>query len=235
MPNDLEDAVVLHRRAYLETSLLVDAFAAGSGRVRLLAKGAKRGKTPTCLQPFAALRLAWTGRGELPTLTRAEPGPASFHLDGAGLYCGFYLNELLLHLLPPHDPHPEVFGLYLLALQRLESDQDREQVLRDFETGLLEAIGYGLELEREADSGQPIDPGKAYDYAVERGPVATATAGTDTISGATLLGLGRRRLDTPEQRTEAKRLLRRILNHYLNGRRLKSRDLFKQPGPRTSL
>lgn len=224
MPNELEDAVVLHRRAYRETSLLVDAFAARSGRLRLVAKGAKRGKTPTCLQPFAALRLAWSGEGDLATLTRAEPGPVGFRLDGAGLYCGFYLNELLLHLLAPRDPHPEVFELYLDALARLATEDNREQVLRDFELDLLAAIGYGLFLDPDT-----IDPTKTYAYVIDHGPIEAAPD-AHTVHGATLLALGQRQLANPEQRTEAKRLMRRVLNHYLNGRPLKSRDLFKQLG-----
>jgi DNA repair protein RecO (recombination protein O) len=228
----LEDAVILHRRAYRETSLLLDAFSADSGRLRLLAKGAKRGCTAQShlLQPFVRLRLSWFGRGELPVVTAAEPGDDVIHLDGAGLFCGFYMNELLLHLLPPHDPHPEVFRLYLDALRRLGAGECRENILRCFEVGLLEELGYGLSLERDAAGGQAIDPSKTYAYVIDRGPVEADEAGTDSVHGSTLLGLRRKSLDSPDELQEAKRLMRRVIHHYLNGRPLKSRDLFKQFG-----
>jgi DNA repair protein RecO (recombination protein O) len=227
----LEDAVILHRRAYRETSLLLDAFSVNSGRLRLLAKGVKRGRTARShlLQPFVRLRLSWSGRGELPIMAAAEPGDGAVHLDGAGLFCGFYMNELLLHLLPLHDPHPEVFRLYLDALERLGTEECRENILRCFEVGLLEELGYGLSLERDAAGGQAIDPAKTYAYVIDQGPIE-ADAGMDSVHGSTLLGLRQKRLGSPDELQEAKRLMRRVIHHYLNGRPLKSRDLFKQFG-----
>jgi DNA repair protein RecO (recombination protein O) len=224
----LEDAVILHRRAYRESSLLVDVFSFGYGRLRLLAKGAKRSRNSQfyLLQPFVLLRLSWTGRGELPVLTAAEPVGDAIMLDGSALYCGFYMNELLLHLLPPHDPHPQVYRLYLDALRQLGAEQCREKVLRFFEIALLEEIGYGLSLDREAH-GQEIDPAKRYSYVLEQGPVEAGERGTDSVLGSTLLGLKRKSLENPDELQEAKRLMRRVLHHYLNGRALKSRDLFK--------
>jgi DNA repair protein RecO (recombination protein O) len=228
----LEEGMVLHRRAYRETSLLVDLFTAGHGRLRLIAKGARRGRNAPAqlLQPFVPVRLSWAGRGELPTLTGVEAAGSGFGLDGSALFCGFYMNELLLHLLPLHDPHPAVFRLYRDTLKRLHDPQGRETALRGFEAGLLEEIGYGLSLDREATAGQAIEPGKLYAYVVEQGPVEIAEPRADAVHGATLLGLKHKRLDDPAGLSEAKRLLRRVIHHYLNGRPLKSRDLFKPSG-----
>jgi DNA repair protein RecO (recombination protein O) len=228
----LTQAVVLHRRAYRETSLLLDVCSADHGRLRLLAKGVKRGKSPLAhlLQPFVMLRLSWAGRGELPVLTAAEPAGPGLSLDGTALFCGFYINELLLNLLPSHDPHPEVFRLYLETLRQLGSEASQEKVLRYFEAALLEEVGYGLSLDREAQ-GREIDPAKLYAYVVDEGPVAAeAAAAADAIHGATLLGLKRRNLENPEALQEAKRLMRRVVHHYLNGRTLKSRELFRAYG-----
>jgi DNA repair protein RecO (recombination protein O) len=224
----LDEAVILHRRPYRETSLLLDVFSKAHGRLRLLAKGAKRGRSPQSgfLQPFRRLRLSWSGRGELPVLTGSEPIGDPIPLDGTALFCGFYLNELVLHLLASHDPHPEVFRLYLDTLDQLRPEAGRERVLRLFEVSLLEEIGYGLSLDREAE-GRDIDPAKTYTYVLDEGPVAVAGPVPEAVRGATLLGLGRRRLDSPEQLREAKHLLRRVIQHHLNGRSLKSRELFK--------
>jgi DNA repair protein RecO (recombination protein O) len=229
----LEEAVILHRRAYRETSLLLDICSANFGRLRVLAKGARRGRTPQShwLRPFVPLRLSWAGRGELPVLTEAEPAGKAIGLAGTALFCGFYMNELLLHLLPSHDPHPEVFRLYLSALRRLGAEPCQEKVLRLFEAALLEAIGYGLTLEREAQ-GQAIDPAKLYAYVLDQGPIEADVQSTteEAVHGSTLLGLRRGRLDEPGQLREAKRLLRRVIQQHLNGRSLKSRDLFKAYG-----
>jgi DNA repair protein RecO (recombination protein O) len=232
----LETAFILHRQPYRETSLLVDAFAASRGRLRLLAKGAQRGPSARShlLRPFVPLRLSWSGRGELPTLTAAEAEGGAVPLAGTALYCGLYLNELLLRLLPLRDPYPEAFALYQDALRRLAETRLWEAALRRFEVGLLEQLGYGLCLEREGGSGRAVDPAKTYDYVIDRGPVAAEAAGADSLRGSTLLALSRDRLEAPEALREAKRLLRRVIHHYLDGRALRSRDLFKQPRPTPS-
>lgn len=230
----LADAAVLHRRAYQESSLLVDIFAADHGRLRLIAKGARRGRNAQAqlLQPFIPLRLSWAGRGELPTLTAVESAGHALALNGVALYCGFYVNELLLHLLPPRDPSPPVFQLYFDTLRELQGETRPEKALRFFELSLLEEIGYGLSLDREARGGE-IDPAKHYSYIPEQGPVAMDQPGTAAVRGSTLLGLRRKHLDTPEEWREAKRLMRRIIQHHLNGRALKSRALFKPFGKAT--
>lgn len=217
----LEDAYVLHRRPYLESSALVDILSLHHGRLRLLAKGVRRGKSALPLQPFLPLRLSWTGGAELPLFTAAEAAGTAPGLSGTALYCGFYLNELLLHLLPSRDPCPAVFRLYRDSLARLQAETERESALRFFELGLLEEIGYGLALDPE------IDPARHYLYVIEQGLVEIEAAGTESISGATLLGLMRGRLEHAGELREAKRLLRRLLNHYLDGRPLKSRTLFQ--------
>lgn len=229
----LQPAVVLHRRPYRETSFLVDILAEQQGRVRVLAKGARRRRQAAAnlLQPFIGLSLSWSGRGNLPVLTHVEAtGGTIRELSGDALFCGLYLNELLLHLLPPRDPHPEVFRAYAGLLQdlgRLGRDQ-REAALRGFELLLLEQIGYGLCLDRDRD-GHEIEPAKHYHYRPEEGPVEVPGEALLAIRGSTLLGLARRHLTQPEQLREAKRLLRGILQHRLNGRELASRRLFRAP------
>lgn len=226
----LQKGFILHRRAYRESSLLLDVFTLNFGRLRLLAKGALKNKKGlhSLLQPFGRLRLSWTGTGELPVLTAAESMGSSVELSGSKLFCGFYMNELLLNFLPPRDPHPKVFYLYGNTLVQLAADDDIEQILRLFEVSLLCEMGYGMAFDREATSGQPIDPAKRYVYRIEQGPVENGEGGADTVGGATLLGLERRTLSDPDQLLEAKHLMRRVINYYLNGKPLKSRDFFKQ-------
>ena len=146
-------------------------------------------------------------------------------MTGKILSCGFYLNELLLRLLPEHDPHPGVFAAYERSLARLAEGEHLDEALRFFELALLQEIGYGLLLDCDAESGAAIRPECHYDYRVEQGPVASAP-GAQTLRGATLLGLRDGLLPGPAETGEAKRLMRRLINHHLGGRPLKSRELF---------
>lgn len=228
---DLQEGIVLHTQSYRETSLLVDVFTHHHGRLRLLGKGARRGRHPLShsLRPFNQVGLAWTGRGDLPVLTVAEPMDEAISLQGVALYCGFYLNELLLYLLPLQDAHDDVYPLYLDTLQRLQSGQEQEQTLRHFELRFLEAIGYGLLLEQDSED-MPIDAGKVYRYRVDQGAVPVRPDDVNGIAGDTLLALASGCLHGTQQLQEARRLMRDVMAHHLNGRKLKSRELFRTFG-----
>ena len=155
--HDAEPAFVLHAYPFRETSLIVEAFSRNFGRVALVAKGARRPKSSLrgLLLAFQPLLLSWTGKAELRTLTRAEWQGGQPPLPGLALICGFYLNELLLKLLPREDPHERLFDYYQQALLALAREPEPAVVLRRFELLLLTELGYALLLEREADSGAP--------------------------------------------------------------------------------
>lgn len=230
--HSLCDAFLLHRWNFRETSLLLDIFTRDHGIVRLIAKGAMRSKggRSGLLQPFLPLSLVWTARGEPAVLTSVESKGRAYGLSGKTLFCGFYLNELLLRLLPPHDPHSGIFSLYEQSLGRLESGERLDVSLRFFELALLEELGYGLLLDHDVASGEAISPERYYDYRVEQGPVESV-AGGQAIRGSALLGLRDGRLDCADDLKESKRLMRRVIHHHLGGRPLKSRELFKYVNP----
>ena len=87
-------AFVLHSRPWSETSLMLDVFTEESGRVRLVAKGArsKRSTLKGALQPFTPLLLRFGGRGEVKTLRSAEAVSLALPLSGITLYSGLYWN-----------------------------------------------------------------------------------------------------------------------------------------------
>jgi len=101
-PRDNQEAYVLHTYPYRETSLLLDVFTRAAGRVTLVARGARRPRSAMrgVLLSFQPVQLGWYGKGEVRTLTRAEWIGGQPLLQGEALLCGFYLNELLLRLLP---------------------------------------------------------------------------------------------------------------------------------------
>ena len=225
---------VLHSRPWRETSLIVEAFTREHGRVGLVARGVRRAQSRFrgLLLPFHLLLLSWSGRGELPTLTGADAEGASGMLRGRALFSGFYLNELLLKLLPRNDAHPELFDDYGEALAGLGGNGVLDAVLRTFEKRLLDALGYGPTLDRAADTGAPVSPDRRYRYVAERGPVEVAGAGEGpVVSGRTLLALagGELRHGNDRERTEARHLMRAILAPHLGPRPLGSRELFRRP------
>ena len=109
----------MHRRPYRETSLVLECLTAEAGRVGLVAKGARRGGRHARLEPLHEYELAWVGRGELHTLTSAEPR-RRVALQGEAAICALYVNELLLRLLARDDPHPAIYPAYWRCLDALD-------------------------------------------------------------------------------------------------------------------
>jgi DNA repair protein RecO (recombination protein O) len=230
--HDDQTAFVLHAYAYRETSLIVEALSASHGRVALVARGAKRPRSELrgVLQAFQPLTLSWAGGGELKTLIRAEWRSGLPLVSGSALLCGFYLNELLLKLLPREDAHPQLFNDYQDALARLAAGADQATVLRRFELRLLAELGYALPLTHDVDTGAPVDPEARYYYAFERGPRLTAAEPGrhyPQVRGATLLALAGLDFAAPDAAAEAKRLMREVLDHYLERRAVFSRRVVR--------
>ena len=230
---DDEAAFVLHAYPYKETSLIVEAFTREHGRVGIVARGAKRPRSEWrgLLQAFQPITLSYAGAAELKTLVKAEwrggvPPPA-----GNALLSGFYLNELLLKLLPREDAHAGLWDDYEASLRALAgsaSPAAQAEVLRRFEVGLLAALGYALPLTREAGGGPAIDPDARYHYAFDQGArpcAAEPGARWPVVRGATLLALAQSRYPDAETAAEAKRLMREVLDHYLDSRRIESRRI----------
>lgn len=223
-------AFVLHSYPIRETSLLVEAFTRGHGRVALMARGARRPKSALRgqLMAFQPVMLGWTGKSEIKTLTGAEWQAGVPQLSGLALLCGFYLNELLIKLLPREDAHEALFAHYAATLESLAQGNGPNAVLRDFELRLLDELGYGLVLEREADSDLPIEAGKHYEFVPQRGAIAgTGGEGAVQFRGKTLLDMAARDFSDPTTAKEGKQLLRMVLQHHLGDRELRTRQLLK--------
>ena len=228
-----EPAYVLHTYPYKETSLIVEALTRRFGRVAMLARGARRPRSAMrgVLLSFHPLRLTWSQSPELGNLIAAEWAgslhPGSGTLAGRALMCGFYLNELLLRLLPRDDAHEALFDAYAGALGRLAAQAAVSPVLRSFEKRLLAELGYAPLLEHDAAS-RPIDPERSYVYEPERGPVAANGAqGALVVSGRTLLDVARDDYERAETRDEARTLMRMLIAARLHGQELHTRMVLR--------
>ena len=236
---DDEPAFVLHAYPYRETSLIVEAFTGGYGRVAMVARGAKRPRSETrgLLQAFQPLVLSWAGTGELKTLLKAEWRGGMPLPGGSALLAGFYVNELLLKLLPREDPHAALFDAYAAALAALAerpAAAAQAAVPRRFELTLLAELGYALSLTRDVASGEPVDPAGRYHYVPDRGPQRIAAnaaqepaPGGTVVRGATLIALTTQAFPDAETAAEAKRLMREVLDHHLDARPVVSRRIVR--------
>ena len=223
----LEPAYVLHSRSFRETSLIVEAFTREHGRVAVVARGAKsaRSRWRNILQPFRPLLISWNQKSDLGTLTAADQVASPPALQGQSLYCGLYLNELLMRLLHRGDPHAEVFERYRHVLSELASEAPPQPLLRVFEKHLLEAIGYAMLLDREYQRGADILPQHWYAYKPDRGPVRSPGPGKGRVSGAALLALHAEDLPT-ESLPELRMLMRSVIGYHLGDKPLASLSLF---------
>jgi DNA repair protein RecO (recombination protein O) len=225
----LEPAFVLHHRPYRNTSQLLECLTHGYGRLGLIAQGSYRRerRQRAFLQAFVPLRLSWVRRGELGRLTQVEAAGPAFALGGERLLAAFYVNELGLRLLARGDANADAFACYRRCLAALASQESLPRTLRLFELSFLESLGYGLQLDHDAGTGEPLQPDRRYFYALESGPMAAEATADAAYWGHELISLRGGALEDPASLRAAKRLLGTVLHNYLGERPLKSRAVLK--------
>lgn len=223
----LQPAFILQQRKFRETSLIIDVLTKDFGRVSLLAKGVRKAKSKTAglLQPFIPLTLSYFGKTELKILTDVEITQPFIQLQGLALYCGFYINELVGCFLHHYDPHPDVFAYYGKCLSSLSDSSKIEAALRIFELDLMDAVGYGLQLDYDFHNEKSIDPLTKYHINAEQGPIEALDG---HFSGKTLQALKSREFTDPQALVEAKILMRTIIAIHLQGKPLKSREVINK-------
>jgi len=226
------DGHVLHARPYRETSLLLELFTREHGLLGAIARGVRssrlRRDLPSArLQPFSQSLFVLHGRGDLRTVVRVEPEVNRYDLQGRNLYCGFYLNEIVMRLLVRMDPHPRLYDAYKLCMQALVLADDVQPVLRRFERLLVEAIGYGFSWSQTVPEGSPIRTECDYRFAPDCGFMTKSLSDAGPcFSGARILDIAAGRFENPETLRVAKRIMRMALNFHLGPRPLQSRQLF---------
>ncbi|MDN7409577.1 DNA repair protein RecO [Burkholderia vietnamiensis] len=224
-----QPAFVLHSYPYRETSLIIDVLTRDHGRLALVAKGAKRPHSALrgVLQTFQPLLLSWSGKSEVRTLTGAEWVGGMLPLGGDGLLCGFYVNELLVKFCAREDPQPPLFNHYVLTLTRLAHGEPAVQVLRSFERVLLRETGYAMALNRTV-ARRAVEPERRYVFDPERG-VRNADDDVPShwpvVTGQTLLDMEQDDYHRAQTVAQSKTLMRFLLNTYLGGTPLATRQI----------
>ena len=195
-----------------------------------IAKGVLRkgSKLSGVLEPLCLLHVEMKGRSSLQTLTSAEVSYRHPELIKNRLFAVFYMNELIVKLTAENDLLANLFERYSRSIESLSEEEDMEPVLRAFEVSLLTELGFGLNLTSDCDSGKCITAESDYVYDLELGAKRiNMPSETLTIKGSTLLALaGKRRYQVTEA-SEAKQLMRKIIQHHLGDRKIESRELFR--------
>lgn len=228
---DNQPVYVLHTYPFKETSLVVELFAHGFGRVATTAKGARRPKSAMrgMLQSFQPLIATWSGKLELKTLHSLDWAGGLLLLKGEALMCGFYLNELLLRLLPREDPHEALFEYYSLTLKTLSGSQDLATTLRRFELKLLQELGYAIPLNVDENDAAIIDT-QTYIYQAEQGAILVNSRFNGKkngvqLHGKTLIDMAKDDYSNPQTQQQSKQLMRYLLTYYLGDKPLHTRQL----------
>jgi DNA repair protein RecO (recombination protein O) len=225
----LAPAYLLHQRPWRETSRVIEIWSRDHGRLGLVARGVRRPRAPqrSLLRPFMPLLMSWSLRTELGNLGAVEGAGPGVLLSGKPLLAAFYMNELLLRLLPRQDAHPDLYDAYASTLSALAGARPAAS-LRLFEARLLSAVGYGLSL-GQTPTGDAVGPDADYLYDLDAGPrPASGRKGPGVpISGRALLALQHGTLDDADDLKAAKRLLAAALERHLDGRALKTSGVMR--------
>jgi len=222
-------AVTLHVRPYRETSVLLDLWLRDSGRHCAVARGVRapgKARRFAELGPLALNQIELAGQGAVASL-RSHDTQRQFPLTGVTrLKSALYLNELLLRLLPEHDPHPELFDRYVTLLTDWSAHApDARQCaagLRVFEAALLDELGYGLVYDLTVD-GDPVDGALSYQVDPEQG-VVPVRRGLDwpIVPGACLIALANGGPTDAIAIRALRDLMREIIRFRLGGRVLRA-------------
>jgi len=220
-----QPAYLIHRRDWQNSSLILDLMTFDYGRVSVLAKGGKSSKSRGLFQPFCHLTVGWTGRQELKTLTSIDG--ITLPVDERLYLPLLYVNELIAAFMPAQESSPELFTLYDELLRQIDNDNIEAQ-LREFERSVMQNLGYLPDMSMEAAYGEPINADAYYSFQATRGFLQSEKDATNVVSGITIKAWNQRQYENAEVLQMAKTVMRCIIDFNLQGKVLKSRDIYLQ-------
>ena len=153
------DALILSRRAYGESSAIIDLFTREHGRYAGLVRGGNARRLRPVLQSGNMVQARWRARlaEHLGTIVveGKHPYAAALMADALKLAA---LSSLcaLLHATPERHAYPRLYDTALVVLDNLLRDMWLPVMVR-FELALLEETGFGLDLASCAVSGELAD------------------------------------------------------------------------------
>ncbi|MDP9137671.1 MAG: DNA repair protein RecO [Pseudomonadota bacterium] len=151
-----EEGIVLGARRHGETAVVLELLTPRHGRSLGLVRGGRSRALRVVLQPGNSVLATWRARLEEHLgLYVVEPGTlrAAGLIDSPFKLAGLTTMMALSGLLPEREPHPRLYEATFLVLERLTDDAIWPALLVRWELGLLEELGFGLDLARCAATG----------------------------------------------------------------------------------
>jgi DNA repair protein RecO (recombination protein O) len=155
-----DEGVILSVRRYGETSAIAEILTSEHGRCLGLVRGGRSKTQRPVLQAGNAVQAVWRARLEEQLGTYAlEPldlragaiMEEPFRLAGLATLTG------LAQLLPEREPHPRIYGALRVVLEAIDQDDVWPALLVRWEMGLLDELGFGLDLSKCAATGGTSD------------------------------------------------------------------------------
>jgi len=241
MSSEKATAIVLQVVEFSETSSVLTLFTREFGKIRGLAKGARRPKGPfdAALDLLCLCRIVFLRKSsdalDLLTEAKLERRFRPRGRDLSSLYAAYYVAELLSELTDEYDPHPPLFDAAQETLRALSTEGSIAAVVLRFEMTALRVLGHLPSLSACAECGTRVEPAGRLAFGQLAGGVLCDNCRPGkrqviSVSAGVVRALARfadldseawRRIEL-DQRTKGE--LRGVLNHYLShllGRRPK--------------
>ena len=155
-----DEGIVLGVRRHGESSAIVELLTRGHGRHLGLVRGGAGSRMRPLLQPGNSVRAVWRARLDEHlgyyaiegTTLRAATVLASSH----AVYGVTHLASLA-RLLPERDPHQDIYDMLDRTLDDFDEVGGAAVHLVKFELAMLAELGFGLDLENCAATGETAD------------------------------------------------------------------------------
>ena len=226
MITDTLQAWVIHKYWSGDTSARVVFFTHEYGLINCLYKGGRTPKKQALLQAFTPLWLTIDVRRDAHFVRQIDMADAPIQLPGKTLFAGLYINELIHHALHPRDPHEPLYSAYIHTLNTLMNTENPliiEATLRRFEWTLLTDCGYHMSLTHEAHTSKPIIPNQYYQFITGEG----FSLAHEGFRGVHIIAMAADDLEDINVLKTAKKIMRRAIDHALDGKEIKSRALYR--------
>ncbi|MEM8792813.1 MAG: DNA repair protein RecO [Pseudomonadota bacterium] len=157
-----DEGILLAVRRHGESAAIIDVLTAEHGRHGGLVRGGASSKMVPILQPGAQLSVEWQARLEDHIGTyRVEPvmsRAAALIADRKRLAAFNAVSALIIAFMPEREADPVLYGLTLNLMDALaERADDWPPTYIAWELGLLNTLGFRLDLSRCTDSGATED------------------------------------------------------------------------------
>lgn len=155
-----DEGIILAVKRHGESSAIAELLTATRGRSLGLVRGGRSRQMRPVLQPGNVVLATWRAR--------LEEHLGNFALEPLELKAGLLIGEAMrlaalttltaeAQLLPEREPHPRIYDAMRVILGTLEDEATWPALLVRWEMGLLDELGFGLDLAQCAATGTRDD------------------------------------------------------------------------------